>query len=429
MSSKKNNRSVTLNVSHSHSQIIVSKDNIDTLNNIFKTDYSLDEMKKYQNLSNISRSISGSKYINPFNNNTVLTYQSKHDIKKFYDELNIFNCHIGQLKLFYTLFEFLLLLKKSDHLEDSLIVYIGSAHGFNIYANNIFFPNVSWLLYDPGSFDKRLFNIPNITIKTNKDGFFGLDKIDEIREIQKKTNKKNIAFISDIRLDIDEVSIFGDNELNYLAILALKPIGFMLKFRVPYVIHSLKNIPTDFTFDSLEDYYKRLNKLDLNKENSKNIKGEVLPIKPDFYRYIDGKIYTQLFATPHSAETRLINFSDDGMYEMKYYDMKVYESNMYTFNLTRLFFNYDIEKYLKYLEIMFNEKNISKNYILKSIKYSRTYENVCELILIIKYINSYKKINLDKLTNDEIYNKIIGMYQRIYKLIPDILMKRIRCVS
>ena len=54
--------------------------------------------------------------------------------------------------------------------------------------------------------------------------------------------QKNIAFISDIRLDIDEVSIFGDNELNYLAILALKPIGFMLKFRVPYVIHSLKNI-------------------------------------------------------------------------------------------------------------------------------------------------------------------------------------------
>ena len=47
----------------------------------------------------------------------------------------------------------------------------------------------------------RLFDgehdLPNITIKNNEHGFFGLDKIQEVKDHLKKINKKYIAFISD----------------------------------------------------------------------------------------------------------------------------------------------------------------------------------------------------------------------------------------
>jgi hypothetical protein len=159
-----------------NNQIVITDDNISILNREFKTDSLVDKMKKNQILHNIHRTISGTKKKILFDSiyTEHLTYKSSKTMKDFYGKLNIFNCHIGQLKLFYTLFEFLLMLKIKDCLENTLIVYIGSAHGFNIYCNNYFFPNVSYLLYDPGRFDKRLFNQPNITIMTGERGLFSL---------------------------------------------------------------------------------------------------------------------------------------------------------------------------------------------------------------------------------------------------------------
>jgi hypothetical protein len=81
------------------------------------------------------------------------------------------------------------------------------------------------------------------------------------------------------------------------------------------------------------------------------------------------------------------------------------------------------------MDIIFNEKNILKTDILRKFKFKRTYENICEIIFIIKYIIFYKNINLEKLNDTEIFNKIISVYNKIYSLIPDIKYKRIECVT
>ena len=404
-----------------NNEIVITNSNINILNKEFKTNYSIHQMKECQTLNKLNRTIHGSKNINYIDPNIKLSYKSTKILDNFYKKLNIFNCHIGQLKLFYTLFEFLLLLHKKNILEDTLILYIGSAHGFNIYANNFFFPNVSYLLYDPGDFDKRLFNLPNITIKNKENGFFGLDKINEVKEHFKKINKKHIAFISDIRKNIDEISIMNDNILNYKTILELKPIAFMLKFRVPYFFNDISQI--QYQYKTLEEYYQKINNLELSNKNIKNIKGNLLKYKKNNYSYIDGKIYLQIFASPHSAETRLINFSKDGKYKMKYYNIKIYETNMYTFNLTRLFFKYDLNEIKEIIQLI-----LDKNNFLHKFKFNTTYENIAELLLIIEYLTIYKK-KINFKDSFEKYKYIINIYSKIYKLIPNIYFRRIKCIS
>jgi hypothetical protein len=389
--------------------INVTDKNINILNKEYGTNLTIDEMKKKQILYKIFRNIKSKKHINLFDNNIILNYKSSKIMDHYYKYLDIKNCHIGQLKLFYTLFEFLLLLKKKYNLDDCLIVYIGSAHGFNIYANNFFF-KVHYLLYDPGKFDPRLYTLSNITIKNV---YFGLDKIEEIKNHSISINKSKIVFISDIRKNVDEYSIMQDNLLNYKTILELKPVAFMLKFRVPYFF-----ISTPKGVNNNDNYYKELCDLNLSNEND-SIKGNIIYYKENYYPYIDGKIYIQLFASPHSAETRLINFSIDGKYKMKYYDIKKYDSNMYTFNLTRLFFRYDIEKIRDIIERINNTENI-----IKKFNWINNYENMCELILIIKYIKNYKnKTSIEK------FNKIIKIYKKIYKLIPNIIIRRKKCFN
>jgi hypothetical protein len=402
-----------------NNKIIVTNNNIDILNKEFKTNFSVSKMQECQILNKLNRTMNSSKNINYIDNNIKLEYKSTKVLDNFYNQLNIFNCHIGQLKLFYTLFEFLLILRKKNILEDTLILYIGSAHGYNIYANNIFFPNVSYLLYDPGKFDKRLFNLPNITIKKKEHGFFDLDKIKEVKEHQKKINKKYIAFISDIRKNIDELSIMEDNLLNYKTILELEPVAFMLKFRVPYYYTNNNQIQKNNNSKTLEEYYKKINDFKLSKKNIENINGPLLQFKMNYYSYVDGKIYTQLFSPPHSAETRLINFSKNGKYKMKYYNIQVYETNLYTFNLTRLFFIYNLQEIENIVKLI-----TTKNNFLHKFKFNRTYENISELLLIIEYLSNYKN-----LSDYEKYKNIINIYTKIYKVIPIIYKKRIKCVS
>jgi hypothetical protein len=408
-----------------NNEIIITNENISILNKKFKTDLTTSKMKEHQILTKLNRTINTSKYINYIDNKIKLNYESSKSI--FYKELNIFNCHIGQLKLFYTLFEFLLILHKKKILDKTLILYIGSAHGFNIYVNNIFFPNVSYLLYDPRKFDKRLYDLPNITIKNNEQGFFGLDKIQEVKDHLQKINKKYIAFISDIRINLDELSIMQDNLLNYKTILELKPVAFMLKLRLPYYFTDLDLCQkhNNYNCKTLEEYYRKLNDLNLSKKNIENIKGNVLEFKIDNYNYIDGKIYVQIFAPPHSGETRLINFSKDGKYKMKYYNIKIFESNVYTFNLTRLFFKYNIKEIENIVKLIMH-----KNNFLHKFKFNTTYENICELLFIIEYLSIYKKdIQYNNLSDNEKYTHIINIYSKIYKLIPSVLIKRINCIS
>lgn len=386
--------------------IHVNKHTISPLNEYFKVNKTVDEMKQFQKRTDYSPS-----YDSIYDNDDE-GYLSWHKKKaSFFDSLGTYNCHIGQLKLFYALFQYLLILKEKDLLNNSLIVYIGSAPGFNIYCNLQYFPEITLLLYDPAKFDRRLYGLKNVIIKDNQDGFFGLDKIDEVKQVQKQLNKKHIVFISDIRLGVDEESIMRDNALNMKSILRLKCASFQLKFRVPYYISTRTPKETE-----------RLSTYDLDDIDLEFVYGKkMIAYKPEYYNYLKGTIYYQLFAPPYSAESRLVGFSKNGSYKLDRYSLKDYESNFIRFNICRNFFDYsNVEPYKK----LISEAKLNP-YIAV---FAPTFENVTELIMIYHYLCS-SNANFHKCNTKDQYKMIYKTIQSIYKLIPDMFNRRINCIS
>ena len=124
----------------------------------------------------------------------------------------LYNCHFGSLKLTYSEIEFLSYCSKYIDIDKCLIVYIGAQPGFRLKKIfiDILFPNLNFLLYDPMPFDIK--EDKNFIIKTDKDGWFNDDKIDEVLKI---ANGRKILYISDIRLSdenlyVKEKLIYGD---------------------------------------------------------------------------------------------------------------------------------------------------------------------------------------------------------------------------
>lgn len=390
-----------------NNQIKITSQTINLLNEFYGyiPSLSINEMKEFQNRNTYTR------IMEPFFNNIAPNqgYIQSYKMLEYYKGLKTFNCHIGQLKLFYALFEFLLIAQEKKLLEKSLIVYIGAAAGFNIYANMQYFPNTTWLLYDPAKFDKRLFNLPNVVIKTKKDGFFDNSKIDEVKTIQKQFNKEHIIFISDIRLSPDEESIIVDNEINMKGVLQLCPILYQLKFRVPY-------------FDPKKDM-KTFGKLNLSNEELDKLYGKRLLLsKPKEYVYLKGDIYYQLFAPVHSAETRLVGEpTKSGKYEITRYNVKEHEANLFKFNVSRNFFDYS-----KYSELSPLIKEIKKNKYVSS--FEPTYDNIGELYTIDKYLtiqySNYKNMSIQYK-----YNLLKNFILNIYHLIPDMKNRREKCIE
>ena len=421
----------------------------------------IEEINNLRNKDEIHRT-----YHKMYNNDLI--YLSPRYMKYYYDKLNTYNCHIGQLKLFYSLFEYLTYIQMNsikhneNYLNNSLIVYIGSAPGNNIYTNMLYFKNTTWLLYDPNNFDKRLIgdldknnhyfinkskdndilindkyggytyikeiNNNQIFIKTTindskKNGYFGLDRINEILLYQKILNKKYIIFISDIRLSINEYNIIKDNELCMRAILQLKPISYQLKFRVPY-------------YGDKYEYSYILNK-NLTKDEKNNlINNELLNDNDDeIYLYLDGKIYYQIYSQIHSAEMRLTNFNKDLKYKLHRYNKKEIESNLFYFNISRNFFIYENLNNIKYKKIIYYAL---KNKFIKIFK--PTYENISELIIVYKYLkynninhfNNIKKLkekyNIIKQLIIEIYHNI-GSYDNKQNDKNFIMNRRFNCIN
>ena len=460
---------------------IDNKNVLNILNDLYNKDYDKDEMIDYiMRISN--KSLMSIEEINEFINkneihrtyndmyNNDLIYLSPRYMKIYYDKLNTYNCHIGQLKLFYSLFEYLTYIQMNsikyneNYLNNSLIVYIGSAPGNNIYTNMLYFKNTTWLLYDPNKFDKRLIgyldknnkyfidksnnelnnelindkyggytyikeiNDNQIFVKTTineseKNGYFGLDRINEILLYQKILNKKHIIFISDIRISINEYNIMKDNELCMRAILQLKPISYQLKFRVPY-------------YGNNYDYNYILKKNLSNNEKNNLINNELLNEKNnDIYLYLYGKIYYQIYSPIHSAEMRLTYFNKDLKYKLHKYNKKEVESNLFYFNISRNFFTYKNLNNTKYKKIIFYAL---KNKYIKIFK--PTYENISELIIVYKYLK-YNNINnfndINKINNKydiikkliiEIYHNI-GSYDNKYNDKNFIMNRRINCIN
>ena len=190
----------------------------------------------------------------------------------------------GQMKLFLTVFQFLLYYSEPD--EEVHIVYPGSAPGSTLPLIFELFPMTYWYLYDPSSFDPKLKNHPNIIVQENE--FF---TIHTCRKLKRKLHDKKILFISDIRtLDPSEEDIEEDMQRQRLWVEELKPVYSQLKFKLPY------------------DY------------------------KEPVFKYFNGPAYIQAFAKTYSKELRLVV---DGTKEFEYTKWNIgdYDTAMYLFNV------------------------------------------------------------------------------------------------
>lgn len=200
--------------------------------------------------------------------------------------------HMGQLKLFLSTFQFLTKYALKD--ERTNVIYPGSSPGHNIPLLIKLFPNVVWHLYDPRSFDKRLYNNPSVeTIVVD----FFLDK--HIEELKDKLKGQRILLISDIRVVTNETeeSVERDMRLQEDWVKKLKPSYAQLKFRIPRI-----------------DPY-------LSSEG----------VIASTYSYLKGNLYLQLFARECTTETRLVVSSSDEFIDDDY-DIEDYEGDCYFFN-------------------------------------------------------------------------------------------------
>lgn len=307
-------------------------------------------------------------------------------LKQFQELFDSTSCHMGQLKLFYALFEFLYEVEAVGiDLSHCLVVYIGAAPGTNIHTVSEFYPDATFLLYDPAPFDSVVHKNKRIHLRTGKDGMFTIESsCDEIRKIQKRLKKKHLLFVSDIRMDPNEQDVKRDMLLQQTAVFELKPLAYMLKHRLPYVDPS-KPFDGEYT---LEPAYEQLTRPS-TRQSSKALEKK----KTDYvFRYLGGNIYLQLYAPVRSTETRLIGFRARNKYEMRLYDCLKYENLLNAFNLAwRPMREYNIRIIQPFLKDPLWEGWVP------------TYEAVTEILLWERYLaskdNKFKRMSIGKRAN------------------------------
>ncbi len=196
-----------------------------------------------------------------------------------------FNCHLGQRKLLFALLEFLTLcVEKFDtHLRDCLLIYIGAAPGLNISVVLQLFPSLMVELYDPSPIQCRSHNA-RLHHKCFTDHC-----IQEVHTRQKQLGKKHLLFVSDMRRSVDEAVIEDDMKKQAQWARDCLASAVSLKFRLPY--------------------------------------------DTDYFTYLDGTVYVQLYAPVRSAESRLIAFANAGNFKERQFDVKDYDRKMHCFNM------------------------------------------------------------------------------------------------
>lgn len=272
------------------------------------------------------------------------------DLAAYQGLLGAYNSHMGQLKLFYTLLEFLLLCaSRGVELGDCLVVYIGAAPGTNILSAAELFPEATFLLYDPAPFDSRLAaasaSALNIHIRTRHEGMFSLDSCTEIEALQKRLKKRHLLFISDIRLELTEEDVLRDMLLQQSAVLTLRPLAYQLKFRLPYFGAAISETTlSQLTAAYSMDKYKTLLRLPKGvSQMQMQVQGHEGTGTQTVSRlwYLGGDVYTQLYPPVRSTETRLVGFrttldgrvTPAGRYAVVQYDVRTYENVLNAFNL------------------------------------------------------------------------------------------------
>lgn len=211
--------------------------------------------------------------------------------------------HWGQRKLGIALIQFLTLYWDPEKVKNPVVVYAGAAPGVNISIVSKLFPQITWELYDPASFQ--------IT-QTEKIHLHNEIFTDEIASQWSSENgNDNVFFVSDIRRSFEKDSsvtinvekrIWEDMVMQSNWYKIIKPIKGQLKFRLPYYDEKLKNVFGKYV------------------------------------QYLSGTVYKGIWAPVSSTECRLVpntidtSSSNDKNFKEKYWDIKKYESQMFYFN-------------------------------------------------------------------------------------------------
>lgn len=307
--------------------------------------------------------------------NKKIKFQRKLYNKKIkYNKNNydgIVNCHDGQRKLLFSEIEFYTLLQKRYDLSKLLVLYIGSADGTHEPIIFDLFPELDFYFVDPNRFNIKHKYINNKDKLIIDNSYYDDTKYKEIKKVA-KMKKKEIVFISDIRLSPEEEIVLEDMMKQERWCIQIEPIAFMLKFRLPW-------------------------------------KDEIKNKKEKNFKYLKGEIYNQIFAPNHSTETRLINL-DSKKIEYKNYNIIDYEEKCYYFNkiIRRNYFKYKYSDKLKYYIAGYDDSyecsaiyNIIENYI--KLNENNRYKDLKQYEKIIKLIN-YINYYLDNLLRKSIIN-------------------------
>jgi hypothetical protein len=301
-------------------------------------------------------------------------------------------CHWGQLKLFYTEIEFITLcIERGYNLDNCTMLYIGAAPGTHIKYLHKLFPTLHWILIDPNHFN--IHENDYIDIFTKKDGFFTDDMIPLIKSHHFIKRYPNLLFISDIRTNTQETTIFKEMLDQQRWLLKLRADMSMLKFRLPYTIKD-GNSNWKYSLQDIKPYIKT------------NIK-----YKTGAYNlyYLYGDIYVQLFPPKFSTETRLIIDRKRDGYKMYNYNTVVYEEKCfhYNTNIRIVPCHYKQAENLKYhiLGATNNYETCSEYYIVEQYLLATnniaTFDNVCKLLYEIRHfhtliISSINEIKFNK---------------------------------
>jgi len=271
--------------------------------------------------------------------------------------------HWGQRKLGLALVQFLTFYWNPKEIPDPIVVYAGAAHGVNIGGVSKLFPDVTFVLYDPGNFLIE----ETEKIKIYKE-LFRIETAQQwkkyIEDRQKEGKSNNVFLVSDIRREIThseeevtvetEVKIWEDMKMQAEWYRIIKPHKAQLKFRLPYVDKKTKNI------------FK------------------------NYVPYLSGTLYRGIWAPVFSTECRLV---PEG-YEDKYWDIKKHESQMFYFNTEvrggrQLYINPYYETYYTNTEYKDLDESI-KNAIFTPInppEILNDYDSIAETNLWILYLS------------------------------------------
>ncbi len=292
--------------------------------------------------------------------------------KLSYKSGKIFNCHDGQRKLLYSEIEFYNFIGNKYNLEDILVVYVGSGEGLHMSIIFDLFPQLDFILIDPTKSLCKHTSMKNKDKVIQINDYYTDHSYKKIKELN--TKNKKIAFMSDIREDLDEFEIWKNMIQQQLWCIQLDSIAYLLKFRLPYYNSDFKS--DDFKYflplsdkKSIYEFKNFENMVNLKKKDKEEL--DVI--------YLKGDIYFQIYAPSKSSETRLMYIrKPDELFTFKNYNVKDYDEQCFYFNNVARNYNYK-----------FRDSELVKYNILG---FDDGYESVCEYLIIYQYFELiYKK--------------------------------------